>query len=233
MVAEVDDARLETGGETGAVGDARRARLHGLDPALVPEVAQPDGVLRGLGVVFRQRDVQRVDEQVVGVEALPGSRCRPAALAEGDREIHVARAQPLDAHPRAGLQKGELDTRVSVPEHFDRLEGERRRDGRKGAHPEPAGAHRCDRFQLGLGGGEVARDRLRPVDGDPAGVREPEPARRAFEEPDPDLPLQLGHLARHGGLGEEERLRGFRERAVADDFSEKCQAARVEHYRSV
>jgi hypothetical protein len=37
--------------------------------------------------------------------------------------------------------------------------------------------------------------RAAPVDGDPAGVREPEPARRAFEEPDADLTLQLGHLA--------------------------------------
>jgi hypothetical protein len=79
----------------------------------------------------------------------------------------------------------------------------------------------------------VARDRLRPVDGNSAGVREPEPAGGAFEEPDADLPLQLGHLARDGGLGQEERLRGLREGAMADDLSEQREAARVEHYRIV
>ena len=79
----------------------------------------------------------------------------------------------------------------------------------------------------------MAGDRLRPVEGDPAGVREPEPARRPFQEPDADLPLQLRDLARHGGLGEEERLRSFRERAVADDLAEEREAAWVEHYRSV
>jgi hypothetical protein len=105
VVAEVDDAWLEPGGETGAVGDAGWAGLHRLDPALVPEIAQADGIFRRQRVALCQRDVERVDEQMVGVKALPSSRCRPAALAEGDSKIHVARPQPLDARPRTRLQK--------------------------------------------------------------------------------------------------------------------------------
>ena len=79
----------------------------------------------------------------------------------------------------------------------------------------------------------MAGDRLRPVEGDPAGVRESEPAGGPFQQPDADLPLELRDLARHGGLCEEERLCSFRERAVAYDLAEEREAAWIEHYRSV
>ncbi len=79
----------------------------------------------------------------------------------------------------------------------------------------------------------MAGDRLRPFERDAPGVRESEPAGRALEQSDADLALQLRDLARHGGLGEEERLRRLRERAVADDLPEQRETAWVEHYRSV
>ena len=96
-----------------------------------------------------------------------------------------------------------------------------------GNAPIRSRAGRGQLAELGLGEREALRDRVGVREQDLAGAREPEPARLAVEQPRADLALERRDLLRDRRLGERERARRLRERALVGDRAEGEHAPRI------
>jgi hypothetical protein len=81
------------------------------------------------------------------------------------------------------------------------------------SHPRGTALELADRV---LGLVQLARDALRVLEVDVAGLGEAELARGAMQELCAEALLELLHLAAYGGLGQAQRLRGADEAAVLD-----------------
>ena len=77
----------------------------------------------------------------------------------------------------------------------------------------------------------VNGDRIRVLEQDRALRLQAQAARLARQQPHADLALQRGDLVGHRRLGERQRARGARERALVGDGAEGQQAARVHSRR--
>jgi hypothetical protein len=181
-------------------------------------------------VVLRQRDVERVVEDVLEVDLV---LVEDAARVVHEHEVELAGLQPRDALHRVGLGQRQLHAGVLPAESRDRLRHERGAGGGEGAQAQASAAQARDGLQLGLGVGQAGEDAVRVADQRLTGVGEPDPARIALDEGGAGLALEGGDLLRDGRLRVAELRGRGRERALCGDLSEDLHPLDVEHKGSL
>ena len=187
----------------------------------------------GLGqrVVARDREVERVVHQVVE-DDLAGDLADAVGVGD-DRDVEVAGGEPRDELGRHRLVEAQVDLGELGVERADGERDERRVGGRGRADVEAAALERAERVELALGRGQAVEDRVGVADQQLAGLGQPHAAGGALDQARAGLGLERGDLARHGGLGEGERLGRGGEGAVRGDLAQDPQASDVKHVQSV
>jgi hypothetical protein len=135
-------------------------------------------------------------------------------------EVELAAGQQPERRVRPALGQAQLDLGVGLRERGDRQRRQRRARGRERSEAQPAGVQARERLKLRLGGRQAAEDHLRVLHQQLAGGRQADAAGRAVDQPGAGLGLERGDLARHGGLGEGERVGGGGEAPARRDFTQ-------------